>query len=484
MWIEACRDLAELADARGDAALAEEARARRGADAHGAREDVLARGSRLLRLRHPAPARDRREADRGPERARRQARLEALAPRRPRRRGHGAARGAAVVGRARGRARAVADRPPRAPAARHGLGHAPAFGPRASSTTRSPITTARSGRSSRAGRRWPPTATAGPTSATRRSMANALLRSRSALGYVTELLSGDFLAAFGRSSHHQIWSEAMVVTPIVRGLLGLEPGDGGRTLRFAPQLPADWGRVAVSRIPVGGGQVDLTMVRTACEDTITLRRSRAGGPWRALLAPSYPLDARIEAVAVDGRPAKLELERLGEIQRPGVRVEGGGRSITVVVRYRPGTDVYRRPVLPEIGARSGGLRVLRSRARRARLAPAPRGPWRKDLRPRCPLPAAAPGRAGSRGEARRAGRLQAGDRLRRPGGRLGPAPAHSPAGVAGPLCRSFSSCLRSSCVPTGAGGPVLKPVSRTSCRSRSARAWATVGVARAPRVRR
>ena len=41
-------------------------------------------------------------------------------------------------------------------------------------------------------------------------MANALLRSRSAMGYVTELLSGDFNAPFGRSSDHQVWSEAMV----------------------------------------------------------------------------------------------------------------------------------------------------------------------------------------------------------------------------------------------------------------------------------
>ncbi|MEP6925912.1 MAG: GH116 family glycosyl hydrolase [Pyrinomonadaceae bacterium] len=37
-------------------------------------------------------------------------------------------------------------------------------------------------------------------------MANALLTYSDALGYVTELLSGDFNASFGRSSHHQVWS--------------------------------------------------------------------------------------------------------------------------------------------------------------------------------------------------------------------------------------------------------------------------------------
>ena len=69
-------------------------------------------------------------------------------------------------------------------------------------------------------------------------MANALLTYRGALGYVTELLSGDFATPFGRSSHHQIWSEAMIVAPAIRGLLGIEPADAGTTVRVAPSLPA------------------------------------------------------------------------------------------------------------------------------------------------------------------------------------------------------------------------------------------------------
>src|SRR5947207_13001225 len=39
-------------------------------------------------------------------------------------------------------------------------------------------------------------------------MANALLSYPGALGYVTELLSGDFATPFGRSSPHQVWSAA------------------------------------------------------------------------------------------------------------------------------------------------------------------------------------------------------------------------------------------------------------------------------------
>src|SRR2546427_11787620 len=128
-------------------------------------------------------------------------------------------------------------------------------------TTRWRTPTGRYGRSSPDGRPSPRTATAGRTSGEQALMANALLTYTGALGYVTELLSGDFATAFGRSSHHQIWSEAMVVTPTVRGLLGIETTDAGATLRVAPTLPASWDRVAVHSVRVKETRYDVTVER-------------------------------------------------------------------------------------------------------------------------------------------------------------------------------------------------------------------------------
>src|SRR4029079_105811 len=104
-------------------------------------------------------------------------------------------------------------------------------------------------------------------------MANALLTYTSSLGYVTELLSGDFNQPFGRSSHHQVWSEAMVVTPVVRGLLGIEVSDGGKRLRFAPQVPGDWDHVEARKVAVGKSKYDLTLKRLAGRMTINITRS-------------------------------------------------------------------------------------------------------------------------------------------------------------------------------------------------------------------
>ena len=130
----------------------------------------------------------------------------------------------------------------------------------ASSTIRCRITTDRSGRSSLAGRRWRPTGTADPHIGYQALMANALLTESSTLGYVTELLSGDLNAAFGRSSHHQVWSEAMVVTPLVRGLLGIETAPGRRVGSASRRSCPPTG-IASARSGLSGGSVSTSTCR-------------------------------------------------------------------------------------------------------------------------------------------------------------------------------------------------------------------------------
>lgn len=196
-------------------------------------------------------------------------------------------------------------------------------------------------------------------------MANALLTYPGALGYVTELLSGDFNAAFGRSSHHQVWSEAMVVTPVMRGLLGIDVSEGGRRLTFAPQLPADWDRVQARGVPVGNARYDLSLERMTGRERIKVERRgdiNAAASTRIIVAPAFPLDARISSVTVNGRAAKFDTRRMGDIQRVEVNVESPLNVNEVVFSYDEGTDVYVERDALRPGASSEGLRVLRSRA--------------------------------------------------------------------------------------------------------------------------
>jgi glycogen debranching enzyme len=198
-------------------------------------------------------------------------------------------------------------------------------------------------------------------------MANALLTYTNALGYVTELLSGDFNAPFGRSSHHQVWSEAMVVTPTIRGLLGLEAGAGGKELRFEPQLPANWDRVEIRNIAVGSARYNLNLSRMVGRLTITIKRtaSNAGvadDKIRFMIAPAFPPDAHVRAVTIQGQGVKFERSNTGDVQRTPVSFDVGRQNVEVVFSYDEGTDVYMEQEIPGPGTMNQGLRVLRSRA--------------------------------------------------------------------------------------------------------------------------
>jgi hypothetical protein len=79
------------------------------------------------------------------------------------------------------------------------------------------------------------------------------------LGAVTELLSGAYFQPMGRSTTHQLWSSAMVLTPAIRGLFGVTVR--GKTVFVDPHLPADWDSATLRHVPVEGGMVDLSFHR-------------------------------------------------------------------------------------------------------------------------------------------------------------------------------------------------------------------------------
>ena len=196
-------------------------------------------------------------------------------------------------------------------------------------------------------------------------MANVLLQRQGALGYVTELLSGDFNAPFGRSSHHQVWSEAMTVTPLLRGMLGVEVEDSGKTVRFGPQLPADWNSVEVRRVSARANTLDFSLARGGGVLTIKIHSDgpteRAASGTNVVVAPAFPLDARVRSVKADGRALPFRAERVGDAQFVTANVEVRRESV-VTIAYDEGSDVYVAREPPAPGARSDSLRVLRSEA--------------------------------------------------------------------------------------------------------------------------
>ena len=108
-------------------------------------------------------------------------------------------------------------------------------------------------------------------------MENANLTWAQDLGADTELLSGDFYVPFGRSTSHQLWSSAMVITPTLRGLFGISIDAQTKTITVNPHLPGGWDHAEIRNLHVGDETVDLSFVQTSSELSIRLKAADAAG---------------------------------------------------------------------------------------------------------------------------------------------------------------------------------------------------------------
>jgi glycogen debranching enzyme len=192
-------------------------------------------------------------------------------------------------------------------------------------------------------------------------MANALLTFQGALGSVTELLSGDHAAPFGRSSHHQVWSQAMLVTPLLRGLFGIEVRDAGRTLVLAPQLPPDWPAAAVRNVSAGDSRCDLALERVPGRLRVDVTCRDGMLPPALVVAPAFAPDARVRAVEAGGATMVPKLTREGDVQRARVEVPAS-RQARLEFLLDEGTEAWVPAEPPEAGGENRGLRLLRAAA--------------------------------------------------------------------------------------------------------------------------
>jgi hypothetical protein len=188
--------------------------------------------------------------------------------------------------------------------------------------------------------------------------ANALLALDGSLGHVTEVLSGDYYQPLSTSSPHQIWSAAMVISPLLRGMLGLSTDAATRTLTFAPHLPADWDSFGIDNLRVGENRLRLNFAKTT--EGISLEVSRNAGKSEFFIEfrPSISLRATVQKAELNGMPLPFRVEANEEDQHVIVRfpVSGGPGLLRIFVSND--FAVTPRQVLPPLGSVSSGLRIL------------------------------------------------------------------------------------------------------------------------------
>ncbi len=186
---------------------------------------------------------------------------------------------------------------------------------------------------------------------------NALLAFDGSLGHVTEVLSGDYYQGLSTSSPHQIWSAAMVVSPLLRGLFGLHSDAENHQITLAPHVPADWTWFAVRNVHLEKLRLDFQYRKTL--DTIALEtiRTGAGDCWIEF-SPALSLRTKVLSVEMNGRPLPFKIQANREDQHVSIRFPVYGGPNRVVIRVKDDFGFSLASELPPLGSTSRGLRVI------------------------------------------------------------------------------------------------------------------------------
>ncbi|HET9708371.1 MAG TPA: GH116 family glycosyl hydrolase [Gemmatimonadales bacterium] len=136
-------------------------------------------------------------------------------------------------------------------------------------------------------------------------MANARLPFARGQGSFAEALDGD-VGTIAGVCPEQAWSAALLVSPLIEGLLGARPDALANRLTLAPHLPAQWQECEWRGLHVGHTTLDVR-VMTAAERVVVRLRRTAGGRLDVTAAPAISPHGSVE-VRVDDELLQPRLE--------------------------------------------------------------------------------------------------------------------------------------------------------------------------------
>lgn len=186
---------------------------------------------------------------------------------------------------------------------------------------------------------------------------NALLGVDGALGHFTEVLSGDYYQSFSTSSPHQIWSSAMVISPILRGLFGLQTDAEKHQITFSPHIPADWTSFAIRNVRVCEVGVEFEYRKTIESIVLETKRTGTGDCW-VEFSPAFSLRTQVVSVQMNGRNLPFKMHANSIDQHVLVRYPVREGSNAVVIRVKNDFGLALSNELPTLGSASRGLRVI------------------------------------------------------------------------------------------------------------------------------
>jgi glycogen debranching enzyme len=185
--------------------------------------------------------------------------------------------------------------------------------------------------------------------------ANAGLTWTAAPGSHPELVSGDFYRPLETAVPHQLFSSGGLVTPLVRGLLGLRGDAFRKILECSPHFPADWNSARIGKYRIGSQIIDFSMDRTKGSWRFVF--TGGDGSMKLRLAPAFGLLTQLKRITVNGQPAETIVEENSRDVHFPVESALGART-EIIYEFQRGIeiDIPRRE--PDAGDSSRGMKLI------------------------------------------------------------------------------------------------------------------------------
>ena len=131
---------------------------------------------------------------------------------------------------------------------------------------------------------------------------NAKMTRDFCLGYIPEILNGDRYEAGGCPL--QGWSEAMVILPLLRGMLGLEPNALEKRIKMTMHIPEEIAFLKLTNITVGDSKWEIEWKNEGRRASLKIKKEE-GSTYFIELAISMKAIQQAEAIS-DGKRIALE----------------------------------------------------------------------------------------------------------------------------------------------------------------------------------
>lgn len=180
------------------------------------------------------------------------------------------------------------------------------------------------------------------------------------LGANPEVFSGSTFEPLETAVPQQFFATSMLLSPLLRGLVGWEGDVPDDRVTLAPHLPPRWDSLAVERLPVGTGRYTVQFARTDTTLAMELTRTAGTGVDTLVFSPALPLGAALREVRANGRSVTCAARSTGADEHVDCRLALGTRLV-VLIRHAPGWAVLLPPPAPERGARSTSMKLVSQR---------------------------------------------------------------------------------------------------------------------------